>query len=235
MDAGKTGRFIAGLRRERGMTQAELAEKLHVTDKAVSKWERGAGLPDIATLEPLAAELGVTVSELLQGEAAESAAPEEDAPAPEAPGRAYRIFRWVCFGVFAAAYLLYAGLWVLTAFQAGDYSDGLTEAQIAALERKFCVRGLAESVAVIAFSAGLCGAFAFTRRLKRVLTEAGWMIGFTVLAGGAVVAVIRLFTSCDISDPLLFVFALLRRTLFWICVFGIIALIWRRTGKRRDA
>src|SRR5699024_1930793 len=54
MDAAKTGAFIAAMRRERNMTQAELAAVLHVTDKAVSKWERGAGLPDINLIEPLA-------------------------------------------------------------------------------------------------------------------------------------------------------------------------------------
>lgn len=67
MDATKTGVFIAAVRRERNMTQAELAARLHVTDKAVSKWERGAGLPDINLIEPLAAALDVSVLELMQG------------------------------------------------------------------------------------------------------------------------------------------------------------------------
>lgn len=58
MDAIKTGVFIAAVRREQNMTQAELAARLHVTDKAVSKWERGAGLPDISLIEPLAAAAG---------------------------------------------------------------------------------------------------------------------------------------------------------------------------------
>ena len=67
MDAIKTGVFIAAVRREQNMTQAELAARLHVTDKAVSKWERGAGLPDISLIEPLAAALDVSVLELMQG------------------------------------------------------------------------------------------------------------------------------------------------------------------------
>ena len=54
MDAKEFGAFLAQVRRERNMTQAELAQQLHVTDKAVSRWERGIGLPDINTLEPLA-------------------------------------------------------------------------------------------------------------------------------------------------------------------------------------
>ena len=60
MDAKEFGAFLAQVRRERNMTQAELAQQLHVTDKAVSRWERGIGLPDINTLEPLADVLGVT-------------------------------------------------------------------------------------------------------------------------------------------------------------------------------
>ena len=66
MDAKKLGQFIAELRKEREMTQAELASKLHVTDKAVSKWERGLGLPDINSIEPLADALGISVAEVMQ-------------------------------------------------------------------------------------------------------------------------------------------------------------------------
>ena len=54
MDSQKFGAFISELRKERGWTQLELAQKLNVTDKAVSKWERGAGFPDIKLIEPLA-------------------------------------------------------------------------------------------------------------------------------------------------------------------------------------
>lgn len=66
MDAQKMGIFIAQRRKELGLTQAELAEKLHVTDKAVSRWERGIGLPDINILEPLAQVLEVNLIELAQ-------------------------------------------------------------------------------------------------------------------------------------------------------------------------
>ncbi len=68
MDNQKIGRFIAELRREKGMTQKELAEKLNVTDKAVSKWERGAGYPEVTMLPELGGLLGISVSELLLGE-----------------------------------------------------------------------------------------------------------------------------------------------------------------------
>lgn len=68
MDATKFGKFIAELRKENHMTQMQLAEKLHVTDKAVSRWERGHGFPDINTIEPLAEVLGVSVLEIMRAE-----------------------------------------------------------------------------------------------------------------------------------------------------------------------
>ncbi len=66
-DRAKVGSFVAELRKEKGLTQKQLAEKLTVSDKTVSKWERGGGLPDISMLIPLAGRLGVSVSELLAG------------------------------------------------------------------------------------------------------------------------------------------------------------------------
>ncbi|MCM1150101.1 MAG: helix-turn-helix transcriptional regulator [Butyricicoccus sp.] len=71
MDAGKTGALIAQARKERELTQKDLAERLHVSAQAVSKWERGLSCPDIGLLEPLAEELGLTVTELLSGQRGE--------------------------------------------------------------------------------------------------------------------------------------------------------------------
>ena len=65
MDAKNFGAFLAQVRRAQGLTQAELAEQLHVTDKAVSRWERGIGLPDINTLEPLADALDLSLADLM--------------------------------------------------------------------------------------------------------------------------------------------------------------------------
>lgn len=72
MDNQKFGAFISSLRKEKGWTQLELAEKLNVTDKAVSKWERGIGFPDIKTIEPLAAALEVSVLEIMRSERIEN-------------------------------------------------------------------------------------------------------------------------------------------------------------------
>ena len=68
MDAVKTGALIAQSRKEKNLTQKDVAQCLHVSVQAVSKWERGLNFPDIALLEPLADLLDLTVSELLSGE-----------------------------------------------------------------------------------------------------------------------------------------------------------------------
>ena len=72
MDNLQFGAFVAQLRKEQNMTQKELADKLNVTDKAVSKWETGKGFPDLKLLEPLAQVLGVSLVELMQGERQQS-------------------------------------------------------------------------------------------------------------------------------------------------------------------
>ena len=69
MDQYVTGAVIRALREKAKLTQAQLAEKLNVSDKAVSKWETGRGYPDVTLLEPLAAVFRVSVAELLSGKA----------------------------------------------------------------------------------------------------------------------------------------------------------------------
>lgn len=73
------GSFLAQLRREKGWTQKDLAERLYVSDKAVSKWERGLSVPDVSLLLPLAELLGISVTELLEGRRLE----EQQLPANE--------------------------------------------------------------------------------------------------------------------------------------------------------
>ncbi len=68
MDQMLTGAFIAAERKRKGYTQKQLAEKLGISDKTVSKWERGNGFPDVSLLLPLCGELDITVNELLCGE-----------------------------------------------------------------------------------------------------------------------------------------------------------------------
>ena len=73
MNQEKTGALIAACRRAQGLTQAQLAERLHITDRAVSKWETGKSLPDASLMLALCGILGVTADELLLGVCRENA------------------------------------------------------------------------------------------------------------------------------------------------------------------
>ena len=68
MDQMKTGKFIAALRKEKGLTQEKLGEKLGVTNKTVSRWENGNYMPDIEMLSLLSKEFGVSINEIISGE-----------------------------------------------------------------------------------------------------------------------------------------------------------------------
>ncbi len=68
MDQIKIGKFIAECRKKNNLTQMQLAEKLNITDRAISKWENGKGMPDSSIMLDLCAELKISVNELLSGE-----------------------------------------------------------------------------------------------------------------------------------------------------------------------
>ena len=68
MDQSKIGRFIAQMRKELGMTQKQLADHLQISDKTISKWETGKGLPEVSLMMPLCDILKISVNELLSGE-----------------------------------------------------------------------------------------------------------------------------------------------------------------------
>ncbi len=76
MDCKKTGAFICSLRKEKGLTQAAMAEKLGISNRTISKWENGDGMPDISILSDVASILGITVDELLKGEKNPETPPE---------------------------------------------------------------------------------------------------------------------------------------------------------------
>ncbi len=65
MDKEKTGEYIRALRKNKGWTQMQLAEQLHISDKAVSKWERGISFPDIELMEELAQVFQVDVADII--------------------------------------------------------------------------------------------------------------------------------------------------------------------------
>lgn len=123
-DIEKIGAFVQQLRKEQNMTQKELAMQLGITDKAVSKWERGLSCPDISLLIPLAKILGVTTSELLNGERAEEP-PQEHVEnvveeALEYSGKSRKIrfekLRKNIMTILSASFLLAAGICVICDF-----------------------------------------------------------------------------------------------------------------------
>ena len=94
------GMMIASLRKEKGMTQLELAEQLAVTDKAVSKWERDLSCPDVGTLPKLAQILGVSVDELIE------AKPEENETKKTAASLVPLILKAVALAMGVCVYVM---------------------------------------------------------------------------------------------------------------------------------
>ena len=106
------GEMISSLRKEKGMTQLELAEKMGVTDKAVSKWERNLSFPDVSSLPRLAEIFGLSVDELLQYKT----------PEPKEKGEGFHsIFMQVCQALTAA---MGVALIVLSVLKKIDVYDG---------------------------------------------------------------------------------------------------------------
>ena len=68
MDCSKVGKLIFGLRKEKGMTQKQLADALNISDKAISKWERGLGCPDVSLLRKLSEVLNINIEKILLGD-----------------------------------------------------------------------------------------------------------------------------------------------------------------------
>ena len=117
MDVHRLGNFIQNRRKELGMSQGELGAKLNVTDKAISRWERGVGFPDIKLLEPLAEALQISIQELMQCEriTPEQIAVDMTDPVTEAAseikkelqiGKRRRIMALLSFSVYLLFYVL---------------------------------------------------------------------------------------------------------------------------------
>ncbi len=123
MDKALFGSFVAELRKEKDWTQKELAEKLFVSDKAVSKWERGLSLPDVSLLRPLADALDVTVTELLEGKRMENREPKSPEQVEELLDRTIHIVKEKKrmskekkqgITIFATALIVVAIEWIVT-------------------------------------------------------------------------------------------------------------------------
>ena len=137
MDAKATGGLIARRRKEQNWSQGDLAERLHVTDKAISKWETGRGIPSVDLLEPLAEALGLTVSELLSGR---ELTPEElpraaEAQVMESMERERRMRRRGFFATAALALIGIAAIGVGT-WLAAHYLGSVPETDLEGLERQ---------------------------------------------------------------------------------------------------
>ena len=117
MDLKKTGALIAELRRQKNLTQNELAAQLGVTDKAISRWETGRGFPDVSILDRLANTLDVTITEIVNGERndPENVTSESDQAVLSALGYARGMLRTLIAVILAVAgvALLFAPLVVL--------------------------------------------------------------------------------------------------------------------------
>lgn len=146
MDNQKTGKLIADIRKENGLTQKQLADQLHISDRTISKWERGAGFPDVALIEPLADALQISVAGLLQGERIPASACELTvresiavvykqmrAKARKRVGTMIAsIFLFVFFMAFLFAILDYSGAFLKNIemdVTAGIYVDGIKTAE----------------------------------------------------------------------------------------------------------
>lgn len=128
MNQIKIGEFISSQRKKNNLTQAALAEKLGITDRAVSKWERGKGLPDVSLMLDLCDIFGITVNELLSGETIDMENSNQKneqllldmAKELEQKNRTVWHSMWVIMiasmtalvaGVFAAVFLIPEGIW----------------------------------------------------------------------------------------------------------------------------
>ena len=112
MNNEKTGALIAQIRKEKELTQKQLADKIGVSNATISKWETGKGFPDISLLEPLSEALNVSVSEILLGERRENTENEDillgklvDLSVKE-QNRKIRIHNWIIAITVALLYLI---------------------------------------------------------------------------------------------------------------------------------
>ena len=132
MDQLKIGKFIAECRKQNGLTQLQLSEKLSITDKAVSKWERGIAMPDTSIMLELCDILGISVNELLSGERIDMERNDqkneqlllEMAKELEKKNKTIWSSMWMIMivsmtallaGIFIAAFLIPEGVWQLVA------------------------------------------------------------------------------------------------------------------------
>ncbi|MDO4365103.1 MAG: helix-turn-helix transcriptional regulator [Clostridia bacterium] len=125
MDNKKIGLFIAEKRKNQNLTQKQLADKIGVTDKAVSRWETGKGMPEVSLLQPLSEALGVSLCELLNGETVEQNDNSKitDEIIVDTLKTADEKNKIVKFLVAVLAFVLLAAVLVIVGFAVGDLKE----------------------------------------------------------------------------------------------------------------
>lgn len=112
MNNEKTGMLIAQIRKEKGLTQKQLADRIGVSNATISKWETAKGFPDISLIEPLAEALDISVSEIIAGERLESSPKTDDIISDlvdisiNEQNRKKKIYNWIIAITVAILYLI---------------------------------------------------------------------------------------------------------------------------------
>ena len=112
MNNEKTGMLIAQIRKENGLTQKQLADKIGVSNATISKWEAAKGFPDISLIEPLADALGISVSEIIAGERLKNSEKTDDLIIDlvdisiTEQNRKKKIYNWIIAITVASLYLI---------------------------------------------------------------------------------------------------------------------------------
>ena len=112
MNNEKTGMLIAQIRKEKGLTQKQLADRIGVSNATISKWETAKGFPDISLIEPLAEVLDISVSEIIAGERLESSPKTDDIISDlvdisiNEQNRKKKIYNWIIAITVAILYLI---------------------------------------------------------------------------------------------------------------------------------
>ena len=163
MNQVKIGKFIAECRKNKNMTQAELAEKLNITDRAISKWETGKGMPDSSIMLDLCNELKISVNELLSGEMISMENKNEKqeqllldmAKEVEQKNKIIWISMWVIMGVSMTA--LFAGILISAFLIPEGIGQVITILGICILFLIPCFYALKLEVSVGAYKCKNCG------------------------------------------------------------------------------
>ena len=225
MDRKSIGSFIAVLRKAKGMTQKDLAELLHVSDKTVSRWETGEGTPDLALIPVLAEIFGVTCDELLRGERRPESSAAETTPLGE-KRKQWLLNRaklnWLIYNIIAAAVSV-----------AGVLAMNLTGNMEAFWNRRYYISAIFCLVAVTLQVVSIVRLFAATGEPDAVVLEFRRKMVFYTECFAEVTVVCIAFSAAEYIDlygwALAPIFAVV-----WVVLCLIVNTILRKKGVISD-